>query len=339
MAVVVWLCFIFVWSFGFSYSSVSENCIDFANVAINTAGPVKRTYKNCAEIRLAGFQDDGLYYIDIDGPGFGKAPIEVYCKLSDLSLKFLGFAGQSITTFKSCQEIRNAGYMEDGYYYIDPDGFEYLETPREVYCNLTHLHAKKKQIRNCQEMKNAGATENGFYDFYLNAPSSGKIRAFCNFNETSSGITEFHHDSMTDVTVNGFEGSQEYHRKIKYAENITKIREFMQTASECQQYFRYNCMGSHLSDNGAWLTWDGRKQTYWNQQNMDKLCWCGVNGTCAGQTSCECDNNDYVPRVDKGTLMNMDDLPIIALYFGDTGDSTEFGVHYLGPLQCFNYET
>lgn len=251
----------------------------------------------------------------------------------------MDFTRQSITTFKSCQDIRNAGYREDGYYYVDPDGFGYLETPHEVYCNLTHLRPKKRPIRNCQEIRNVGISKNGFYDFDMDARSSEKISAFCNFNESSAGITEFHHNSMRDITVSGFEEAQTYSRKINYTEDVAKIREFMQTAVKCQQYFRYKCFGSVLNENGAWLTWDGRKQTYWNEENVDSTCWCGVNHSCAGQKKCECQNNDNVARVDEGLLTNMIDLPITALYFGDTGDSLEFGVHYLGPLQCFHQDS
>lgn len=45
-------------------------------------GPIRNSYSNCEEVMKAGFTDSGIYYLDIDGPGYGKPPFEVYCDLT-----------------------------------------------------------------------------------------------------------------------------------------------------------------------------------------------------------------------------------------------------------------
>lgn len=209
--------------------------------------------------------------------------------------------GRLATPFRNCQDIKNAGYSVDGFYYIDPSGkcCHATDKPILVHCNLNQILDK--------------------------------------------GITEIFHDSMSDTMVTGIENEGGYVRKITYDLDMEDIRLIMSTATKCQQYFRYNCRGSvfHNKDNVSfawWLSWDGRRQTYWQEgTTIPQTCWCGVKGTCTNNKRCECDVNDSnVVTMDDGLFNNMDDLPITALHFGDTGSANEYGVHYLDKLQCFH---
>ncbi|XP_014675569.1 PREDICTED: neurexin-4-like [Priapulus caudatus] len=200
----------------------------------------------------------------------------------------------------------------------------------------------RHSFRNCQEIKKAGFTENGLYYLDLDGPGHGRPPFEVNC-DLATGTTAFTHDSSRDVVVKGKESPGSYVYNVSYEVPMHDIRAVMATAHKCEQWIQYKCysavlMKSSSTRYGWWASWDGRPQHYWGGAHPGSdQCACGAAGNCANNaTTCNCDNNDAVWRVDNGMLRDIAALPVSAIVLGDTGDKAEIGYHYLSKLTCWH---
>merc|ERR1719500_2197439 len=90
---------------------------------------------------------------------------------------------------------------------------------------------------------------------------------------------------------------------------------------------------------GPWAWWvqgNGARANHWPGGDRGG-CACGLQGQCFNRSlTCNCDSehNDWLR--DAGEVTSMEELPVRAVHFGDTGtplDSKE-GRFSLGPLRC-----
>jgi len=162
------------------------------------------------------------------------------------------------------------------------------------------------------------------------------FQVYCNFNNTPV-TTEIGHDSEVEVRVDGFEAAKSYTRNINYPVSMQIIAALINHADTCKQHINYKCYGSQIMS-GAYAAWydrNGQEMSYWGGSTTSGNCACGDTGSCADNSKkCNCDKNDNVLREDGGYLTDKNALPVTMMKFGDTGDSSEYGLHQLGKLIC-----
>ena len=160
------------------------------------------------------------------------------------------------------------------------------------------------------------------------------------------GVTVISHDSEGRTLVDGHENRGSYIRDIHYkGANISQLVSLINVSRHCEQFMRYECIGSTLMD-GFWVSRDSIEMTYWSgAAPKSHTCACGMNRTCAQprsstsiECSCNCCVNDGVLREDSGVLTNKTHLPVKQLRFGDTSADLQFdeqGYHTLGKFKCY----
>ena len=171
---------------------------------------------------------------------------------------------------------------------------------------------------------------------------------YCDMNDKGGvGVTAVGHDSEATTRVHGWEQKGSYRRDVNYVNaSIAQIKGLIDHSQECQQFVKYKCKHSIITDftaSGAmdffawWVSRDGQKMTYWGGVSSGTLgCACSVNNNCANPSKpCNCDKNDNTWREDSGFLTDKSHLPVTQLRFGDTGSSQEEGYHTLGKLECY----
>ncbi|KAK3726641.1 hypothetical protein QZH41_012272, partial [Actinostola sp. cb2023] len=180
---------------------------------------------------------------------------------------------------KSCSHAKFLGYHESKHYVIDPDGPNGAEQPFSVYCNMT--------------------SHNGI------------------------GVTVVSHNSEARTLVDGCEANGCYRRDVVYdGISSDQLRALTSISTHCEQYIKYECVDAlllyHYGDSQmSWLvSRDGRQMKYWGGASRDSgMCACGMTGSCAKNTSCNCDANEDVWLEDSGLLNNKEDLPVISLRY------------------------
>ena len=151
------------------------------------------------------------------------------------------------------------------------------------------------------------------------------------------GVTVISHDSESRTYV----PRQNRLRDIHYiGASLSQLASLTSFSSHCEQFIKYECYDSGLylrNPTSWWLSRDSAKMTYWGEAWPGSgKCACGMSNSCAdSRFGCNCDKDDYVWREDSGLLTDKTTLPVIQLYFGDLGGSTEKGYHTVGKLKCY----
>ena len=157
------------------------------------------------------------------------------------------------------------------------------------------------------------------------------------------GVTVIGHDSEDRILVNGLESRGSYVRDVNYiGSSVTQLAVLSSTSAHCEQFIKYECVGSMLfrggNPHGWWVSRDNIKMTYWGGATSANpyKCACGVTDSCADISfGCNCDKNDAVSREDSGLLTEKLYLPVTQLRFGDTSGDNEKGYHTLGKFKCY----
>ncbi len=156
-------------------------------------------------------------------------------------------------------------------------------------------------------------------------------------------VAVFHHDSEAVYVVRGYEDPGSYRRNFSYHINIKIIERFIDQSSYCQQHTNLTCYSAERRWIGKDIDYsfisgrDGRQLAYWGGGPSNGTgCACGINNTCAlPAEKCNCDKNDNEWRTDEGLVTKREDLPIMAVSAGDTGDQPREKLKYtVGPLKC-----
>ncbi|XP_063306642.1 uncharacterized protein LOC134607967 isoform X2 [Pelobates fuscus] len=223
--------------------------------------------------------------------------------LQNCSLKNTGFcgtkerAGVLCQVFESCAALKIAGFRESGPYTIDPDGVEQGENHFNVDCDME--------------------------------------------SDSTTGITVIKHDSESRERVSPCAAPGCYSRIITYkGASVDQLRSLTSVSESCEQFVRLECRNIHFL-NGPWGWWvssDGQQITSWGGATTNSgRCACGENGNCAvGISSCNCDANDDVWRMDEGALTDKSILPVREVRFGNTRNvPMQMAFHNIGKLRCW----
>ena len=184
--------------------------------------------------------------------------------------------------------------------------------------------------------------------YLIDPDSEGELlpyKVMCDMTDKNGvGVTAISHDSEGRTLVDGYEKRGNYSRDIHYkGANISQLLSLINVSLHCEQFIRYECIGSTLID-GFWVSRDSIEMTYWSgAAPKSNMCACGMNGTCARPSTsikcfCNCCMNDGVWREDSGVLTNKTHLPVKQLRFGDTSAVSQFdeqGYHTLGKFKCY----
>lgn len=211
----------------------------------------------------------------------------------------------------------------------------------------TSVHVKSPET--CTIIKQTTCDASG--DYFIDPDGEqgqAPFLVYCDMNDKGGvGVTAVSHDSEETTRVHGLEPRGSYRRDVNYVNaSIAQIKGLIDHSQECQQFLKYKCKNSILTDfttNYAtnffawWVSRDGQKMTYWGGVSSGTVgCACSVNNNCANPSKpCNCDKNDNTWREDSGFLTNKSHLPVTQLRFGDTGDGGEEGYHTLGKLECY----
>ncbi|XP_073534697.1 uncharacterized protein [Phyllobates terribilis] len=223
--------------------------------------------------------------------------------LENCSLKTTGLcdtqerAGVICQVYESCANLKNAGVKESGTYTIDPDGVDQGESHFRVECDMAA--------------------------------------------DITTGITIVGHDSEGKERVTPCQSPGCYSRVITYnSVSLAQLRTLTSISENCEQFVKLDCRHVRFLDGnwGWWVSRDGQQIISWGGAATNSgRCACGENGECAfGITSCNCDTNDDMWRMDEGTISDKSSLPIKEFRFGGTSDiPMAMAFHRIGKLQCW----
>ena len=161
---------------------------------------------------------------------------------------------------------------------------------------------------------------------------------YCDMKDKNGiGVTVINHDSESRTYV----PSQKRLRDIHYTgASLSQLASLTSVSSHCEQFIKYECHDSGLylhTPTSWWVSRHSARMTYWGGASPGSgKCACGMTNSCAdSRFVCNCDKNDHTWHEDSGLLTDKTTLPVIQLYFGDLGGSTEKGYHTLGKLKCY----
>ena len=213
---------------------------------------------------------------------------------------------------------------------------------------LTTIETKVKinspvSAASCSEIRKNISSVSGNY--LIDPDGEGGLAPFTVYCDMTAkngvGVTVISHDSESRTHVKGYEAKGSYSRDIRYTGvSLSQLASLTRISSQCEQFIKYECIGSQLFQNtafyGWWVSRDSSKMTYWGGTSSNGKCACGMTNSCANPSyGCNCDAESYAWHEDSGLLTDKTKLPVIQLRFGDTGDSGEQGYHTLGKLKCF----
>lgn len=156
------------------------------------------------------------------------------------------------------------------------------------------------------------------------------------------------HDALNYLTVDGFQAPNFYRKKLQYSGDIESLTNIIERSASCRQNLEYQCNNSKLlaqpvetSDYQHYGWWVGRTNQpmyYWGGAAPgSNKCFCGLQekGCHKKDEACNCDAN-IVNGFDGGNIVHKDYLPIMELYFGDTGtvNDNKIGKYKVGELEC-----
>ncbi|KAM4688769.1 uncharacterized protein O3C94_006904 isoform 2-T2 [Discoglossus pictus] len=206
-------------------------------------------------------------------------------------------AGVICQVLESCAVLKNAGVQDSGMYTIDPDGVGQGETHFTVQCDMN--------------------------------------------SDITTGITVVGHDAEGRERVSPCEDPGCYSRIVSYNDaSMDQLKALTAISDACEQFVRLECRHIRFLDGlfGWWVSRDGHDIASWGGATTNSgKCACGENGECAlGGTSCNCDANDDVWRMDEGALTDKSTLPVQEVRFGDTRNAPmEMAFHVIGKLRCW----
>lgn len=189
--------------------------------------------------------------------------------------------------------------------------------------------------RTCGDERKGGTTKSGHYTLYLhNLPP---VQVYCDMESKNKvGVTVISHDSEARTLVQGIEANGGYKKTITYSLSKAHLQALVKLSNKCEQYIKYECKDSVISQYGWWTSVKGQKMTNFGDVNHSQSgCSCHLTNSCAGKHKCNCDMNDNVWREDSGILKEKEFLPVSEVRFGDTGDPGEMGYYTVGKLMCY----
>ncbi|XP_040289086.1 uncharacterized protein LOC121001914 [Bufo bufo] len=206
-------------------------------------------------------------------------------------------AGVICQVYESCANLKNAGVQESGNYIIDPDGVGQGESHFPVECDME--------------------------------------------TDITTGITIVGHNAEGKERVIPCQTPGCYSRVITYkAASLDQLRTLTSISENCEQFVKLDCRHVRFLDGqwGWWVSRDGEQIISWGGANTNGgRCSCGEKGECAnGITSCNCDANDDMWRMDEGAITDKSSLPIQEFRFGGTSDvPMAMAFHRIGKLRCW----
>lgn len=216
-----------------------------------------------------------------------------------------------IGTLRSCAEYSRYGIVEDGEYYVDPDGPLIGSEPFLVFCNFTQ-----------------GSTE------------------IYNDMEMMTVVEHCHEPGCFEKTINYINGENKNDPTIV---PLNQMLALLQISERCEQSFTYDCTLAPLRNNDIdlafWEDRNGEKNNYFTGSNFNyHVCDCfyDENGCVEAQiynNTCNCDANIPEPFRDTGIITNNTALPITKIYFGGLNYEIQSGEFSIGRLKCFGEKT
>ena len=261
--------------------------------------------------------------------------VKIYCMYEN------GVGPFMMTWYKNKKKLRNREMLSRGNQVliirsVKRENFgEYKCVVQSKFSTLqTTTKIAKVQPETCQDIRSNSEDKSGQYTIYL--PNVSPIQVYCDMkSKNGRGVTIISHDSEAKTLVNGYDPPGSYVRKIKYSVSKEHLKELVKVSSKCEQFIKYECKNSVISDHGCWVSLEGKKMKNWGGvDHTTKGCACKLTGSCAGNRLCNCDRNDLNWREDSGLLQEKEYLPVSEVRFGDTG-SSEYGYHTVGKLKCY----
>lgn len=156
------------------------------------------------------------------------------------------------------------------------------------------------------------------------------------------------HSQEHSTTVDGFVEPMSFHQEIIYDADLSQIEALLNRSHTCWQRLNYACYSSRLlntpSDEltfrpyAAWYSRNNQRMDYWaGALPGSRKCECGILGNCYDRTKwCNCDSNQLQWLEDGGDIREIENLPVKAVSFGDTGSPIDekYGRYTLGSLMC-----
>ena len=147
------------------------------------------------------------------------------------------------------------------------------------------------------------------------------------------------HNSQFRKYVSGYESPFTYGRVLNYHQNtVEDIAAVVDALGSCRQHTKIECKAMIMRNYGGLVTRDGTllKGYVGGGTYNGQGCACGITKTCHTSTAlCNCDSNVVTVLKDEGYVTNKAFLPLTGIKLGDTGSTSEYAYHTIGPLECF----
>ena len=181
----------------------------------------------------------------------------------------------------------------------------------------------------------------GFYSINPEGKKLSSFNVYCDMTSKNGiGVTAIGHDSERETLVEAWHLSSWtwiYKRKVTYDVSMDKIQALINTSKYCEQFIKYRCHSSRITNHAWWVSRQGSRMNYWGGAAVNSgKCKCGMSNSCAGGGKCNCDVDDSTFREDSGFLTDKKTLPVTELRFGDASIKPfQYGYHTLGKLLCY----
>ena len=167
-------------------------------------------------------------------------------------------------------------------------------------------------LRTCLEYRNLVLAEDAYCKVDPDSEGPiGPLKVLCNMTNRDQAITVINHSRVGPQLISSnpsFSSSEVYIHRIKYHDNLDKIKALIAQSEQCRQFVSFSCFEAKLLQSPVgpvgWLG-GGRSELvtdHWPGASAGSgMCVCGMNRTCAdSRVSCNCDIGDKTWREDEG---------------------------------------
>ena len=169
-------------------------------------------------------------------------------------------------------------------------------------------------LRTCLEYRNLGLAEDAYCKVDPDSEGPiGPLKVLCNMTNHNQATTIINHNRIGPQLISSnprFSNSEVYIHRIKYHDNLERIKALIAQSEQCRQFVSFRCFEAKLMQSPVgpaqvgWLG-GGRYELvtdHWPGASAGSgKCACGMNRTCAdSKVSCHCDIGDKTWREDKG---------------------------------------
>ena len=173
----------------------------------------------------------------------------------------------------------------------------------------------------------AGQTGDSTYTIDPDGPGTGVSPFDVECDMTGGGWTVLNHNFVGGTIPNkSVEAPSELYQTLTYPQSNTQIQALMAIVTQTSQSFHKNCRDSLINEDygSSYTRFELPNGTF---VNSTQALW-------GGGSKRDCDFNDAVNRVSSITFVDTPNIPIMAIWGGDSGSALEVSTFQIGAFRA-----